>query len=134
MSGTEANAAHGDTVSTPYWQGALSGSLILQRCGHCGRVRHYPRVLCEACWSFEVEHFESAGLGTIYSWTVAHHAFSPDVAADVPYVLATVELAEGVRVLGRLNPATEPEVGLQVRTEFAPHEDGMPILMVLRAG
>src|SRR5438270_7755216 len=97
-------------MSGAYWEGAARGKLVLQRCGECGKIRHYPRVLCDGCYSFAVEPFEAQGRGTIHSWTVAHHAFDPAVAAEIPYVLATVDLAEGVRVLGRLDEAAVPEM------------------------
>ena len=119
-----------EPVSAPYWEAARAGRLLLQQCGQCGRIRHYPRVLCDVCFSFAVSWVESPGLGVIYSWTVAHHAFAPDVAGDVPYVLATVDLAEGVRVLGRLSPGTDPGIGMDVRVRFAASGDGPPMLLV----
>ena len=32
---------------------------MLQRCADCGRVRHYPRPLCDACHSFAVDWVEA---------------------------------------------------------------------------
>ena len=40
----------------------------------------------------------ASGKGTIYSYTVAHQAFGP-FAEDIPFVVALIELEEGVRVL-----------------------------------
>lgn len=117
----------GDEISAAYWQGAEQSRLVLQKCGNCGLIRHYPRVLCAQCWSFDVEHVDAAGHGTVYSWTVAHHAFAPNVADQVPYVLATVDLPEGVRVLGRLDPSLTPVEGLAVRIGFAPGTGGAPM-------
>ena len=38
----------------PYWDGLKAGTLRLQRCAGCGKVRHYPRPVCDACLnSFE---------------------------------------------------------------------------------
>lgn len=109
---------------TTYADGAAHGVLVLQCCGSCGHVRHYPRVLCERCYSFAVEPVESSGLGTVHSWTVAHHPFDPAFADQVPYVLVTVDMAEGVRVLGRLHG--EPAMGAEVRIGFEPGPDGTP--------
>ncbi|HEY2207054.1 MAG TPA: OB-fold domain-containing protein [Pseudonocardia sp.] len=111
--------------SDAYRAGAAQGRLVLQRCADCGRVRHYPRVLCDACYSFAVEPVEAGGAGTVHSWTVAHHPFDPAVADEVPYVLLTVDMAEGVRVLGRLRGA-EPSTGLPVRITFEADADGAP--------
>ena len=39
------------TLTRPYWDGLAAGKLLLQRCTGCGRIRHYPRPLCDACHS-----------------------------------------------------------------------------------
>lgn len=114
-------------LSKAYWEGARGGRLVLQRCGRCHKVRHYPRLLCDACYSSEVEHIEASGRGTVHSWTVTHHVFDPVVASDTPYVLVTVDMAEGVRVLGRLSPTAQPRRDLPVRIAFEPGPDGLPL-------
>ena len=110
-----------------YSDGAARGVLVLQKCGSCGLVRHYPQVLCPSCYSFDVEPLESIGTGTVHSWTVAHHAFDPAFADQLPYVLLTVDMAEGVRVLGRFSG--EPAMGAAVRITFEPAPDGSPMPM-----
>lgn len=119
--------AAAEALSKPYWDGAGQGQLVLQRCRACGKVRHYPRVLCDACYSFDVEPVTAAGTGTVHSWTVAHHAFSPSVAEQTPYHLVTVDLDEGVRVLGRVDDASGLRIGLAVQVSFRPDSDGLPI-------
>jgi hypothetical protein len=128
---------HGDSA---YREGAARGRLVLQRCARCGRIRHYPRLLCDACYSAEVEPVEAGGAGTVHSWTVAHHAFDPAVADQLPYVLLTVDMAEGVRVLGRYRagehgaePGLGLELGLAVRITFEPGTDGAPTPVFLPA-
>jgi uncharacterized OB-fold protein len=114
-------------LSEPYWQGAREGRLVIQRCGACGRLRHYPQVICPACQSFSVEHVAAAGTGRVHSWTVTHHAFEQAFASEAPYVLLTVEMDEGVRVLGRYRGAPEElALGLPVRITFASGHDGAP--------
>jgi len=88
-------------VSKPYWEAAAAGRLVLQHCGACGKVRHYPRLLCDACYSDVVEWRPATGCGRVHSWTVAHHAFHKAFADELPYALVTVDLEEGVRALGR---------------------------------
>lgn len=116
-----------DGPAAAYWQGAAAGRLVLQQCADCGRIRHYPRVLCDNCYSFAVRPVEATGRGTVHSWTVAHHAFSPEFAADLPYVLLVVDMEEGVRVMGRLQGDVRPRIGLPVRVTFAPGLDGVPV-------
>ena len=115
-----------EELSAAYWAGARRGVLVVQRCAACGTPRHYPRAMCARCYSFDVEHVEHPGDGTVHSWTVAQHAFSPDTAGEVPYTLVTVDLGEGLRALGRLAPPAEPAIGLPVRMGFEPGPDGAP--------
>lgn len=113
-------------LSDAYWAGAAEGALVLQRCAACGHVRHYPQVLCPVCHSFETEHVTATGRGAVHSWTVCHHAFAPDVADEVPYTLVTVDMEEGVRVLGRLEGEVTLRIGLPVTLRFDPTDGGRP--------
>lgn len=122
---------HETELSAPYWEAARQGVFRMQKCGSCGKPRHYPRLVCDACHSLEHEWFEVSGRGRIHSWTVAHHAFHPAFAGEVPYVLATVDLEEGPRALGRVEdlPAEALRIGLDVVARFAVTEDGIPELI-----
>lgn len=106
--------------SRPYWEGLMRGRLLVQQCGKCGKLRHYPRPLCDACHSFEVKWVEASGRGAVHSWTITHHAFNPGFKDDVPYVLVTVDLAEGVRMQAPLRGVGDKhlKVGLPVRISF----------------
>jgi uncharacterized protein len=115
-----------------YWEGAAQGRLVLQRCGRCGRIRHYPQLLCGVCYSFDVEDVEASGDGTVHTWTVAHHAFHPAVTSEIPYVLVTVDMDEGVRVLGRFRSG-DLRLGLPVRIVFERGADGVPLPVFLPA-
>lgn len=115
--------------SKVYWDALNEGRLLLQQCGHCGKVRHYPRPLCDACYAFDVRWIEAKGTGRIHSWTVTHHAFNPGFKAELPYVLATVDLDEGVRMqapLRDLDPR-DLEIGLPVRAIFEIARDGLTL-------
>lgn len=86
----------------PYWEGLRSGRLLVQRCAICGAHRHYPRPMCPACHSFEVQWEPVAGDGTVHSWTVVHRSALAGFAEAVPFTLVTVDLPESVRMLGLL--------------------------------
>ena len=107
----------------PYWDGLKAGKLMLQACGACGRVRHYPRPVCPHCFSMETRWREASGRGTVQSWTITHHAFHPGWKGQMPITLVTVDLAEGVRMQAELRgpiPATGLKLGLPVRLTFDP--------------
>lgn len=91
-------------TTAPFWEGLKAHRLVLQRCAKCHRLRHYPRPMCDACHSTQCEWVEASGKGKVHSWTVAHHPFHPGFKRDLPYVVLTVELAEGVRMVA---PMTE---------------------------
>ena len=107
--------------SKPYWDGLKAHRLVLQRCADCKKVRHYPRPMCDSCHSMECEWIEASGKGKVHSWAVNHHAFHPGFKRDTPYVLVTVDLDEGVRMLARLeeNDASLLSLGLALRITYA---------------
>lgn len=115
-------------LSRPYWEAAARGELLLQRCRGCGKVRHYPRLLCDQCYSDAAEWIASSGKGTIHSWTIAHHAFHAAFAAELPYTLITIDLDEGVRALGRWRGDAALSIGLKVQGRFEPREGGVDLV------
>ncbi len=100
-----------DSDSRPYWEGLAQGELGIQRCDSCGQAVFYPRAICPHCFSNTLSWIVASGRGTIYSYTVAHQAFGP-FAADVPFVVAIVELEEGVRMMSRIVGAAREEVAI----------------------
>ena len=105
---------------------------MLQCCAVCGKVRHYPRLLCDSCYSDQVVWKPASGTGTIHSWTVAHHAFHPAFKAELPYVLVTVDLDEGVRALGRWRGTPALSLGQPVQGGFEAREGGVDLVFTPR--
>ncbi len=101
MSETMKPVPHPSTLTQPYWDGLEAGVLRVQQCASCGKLRHYPRYLCDACHADEVTWKDCSGRGAIHSWMVAHHPFHPGFKEDLPYTLVVVDMEEGVRALGR---------------------------------
>ncbi len=113
----------------PYWDGLNEHRLRLQRCADCGKVRHYPRPICDACYSMAVDWIDATGRGTVHSWTITHYAFHPGFKSDLPYTLLTVDLEEGVRMNAQargIEPAAL-RVGLPVRVAFEPAKQGLTL-------
>jgi uncharacterized OB-fold protein len=106
----------------PYWDGLRQGRLRLQCCADCGKVRHYPRPVCDACWSMNTNWIDASGRGTVHSWTITHYAFHPGFKGDLPYILITVDLVEGVRMNAQVRgiEASQLRVGLPVKVAFDP--------------
>jgi len=109
--------------SQPYWDGLKAHRLVLQRCAVCKTPRHYPRPMCAACCSLEAEWFDASGKGQVHSWTVSHHAFHRGFKTDTPYVLLTVDLIDGVRMVAPLvdrvdGDSSRLSLGLPVVLEY----------------
>jgi uncharacterized OB-fold protein len=110
-----------------YWEAARDGRLVAQRCGSCGRLRHPPRTACPHCQSLDTEIAQLSGDGEIYSYALLWHPRSPRF--EYPVIAILVDLAEGVRVMSNLVGAEPGDVriGLQVRVEFRPCDDGLAV-------
>jgi uncharacterized OB-fold protein len=65
---------------------------------------------------------EATGHGIVYSYVTANVAVSPDYTGPLPYTVATVELAEGPRVLGRIEGPGPVAIGDRVMAAFVDHE------------
>ena len=109
-----------DEESRGYWEALARHELYLQRCRACGTFRFYPRALCPDCLSDATEWVRASGRGTVYSFTVTYQNQAPGFREEVPYVLAIVELAEGVRLMTNV-VGSSPEtvrIGMPVEVVF----------------
>jgi uncharacterized OB-fold protein len=111
-----------DPESAPWWDELRHHRVVLQRCSACGRARFPPMPTCPWCGSRRAETFEASGRGTVYSFVTAHQRVSPGYDGDLPYTVATVELEEGPRVLGRVEPPAPVAVGSAVAPRFVDHD------------
>jgi uncharacterized OB-fold protein len=108
-----------DNVNEEYWKAAREGRLLIQECTKCGNRQWYPRALCTRCGA-EPQWLESAGRGTIHTYTVVRQQGIPAFKAELPYVIAMVELEEGPMIFGSM-PGTDPDtvsIGLPVEVYF----------------
>ncbi len=108
-----------DSDSRPYWEGLAQGELRIQHCNTCSKAVFYPRSICPHCHADSLSWIVASGKGTIYSYTVAHQGFGP-FAADVPFIIAIVELEEGTRMMSRIvdAPRERVVVGATVHVTF----------------
>jgi len=107
-----------DAVSLPFWEGIADGVLRVQRCGACERHVFYPRAVCPYCDASELDWVDASGRGQVHSFTVVHRA-PPDYRDEVPYVVALVELDEGVRMMTRIVDVEPAGVRVDLPVEVA---------------
>lgn len=113
-----------------WWDGAAIAELRIQECADCGRLRHPPGPMCPACHSLNWHHRRASGRGTVHSYTV-HHARFADLPN--PYLVALIDLEEGVRVVSNLvdiEPAAVC-IGLPVEVVFR-HSGGAQTIPLFR--
>lgn len=100
-----------------FWDGVAEHELRVQRRPD-GSLQHPP---VPAVWKDKTEttdYVVASGKGTVFSYVV-HHA--PKVPGrSVPFVIALVELEEGVRMLGELRgvDAAAVQIGMPVRATY----------------
>jgi uncharacterized protein len=86
----------------PYWRATREQQLLLQFCPSCERYVHHPKEVCPHCLTRRLEWRESAGRGKLHAFSVHHRPFEVMEQADCPYVVAFVDLDEGVRFLSNV--------------------------------
>ena len=88
-----------DHMTIPFWEGCKAHKLLIQRCKTCCTSYFPPGPLCTNCRSSDIEWVQASGKGTVYSWIVVRHPIPKDVyEGDVPYVVALINLDNGVRM------------------------------------
>jgi hypothetical protein len=89
-------------LTEPYWEGCRDGELRIQYCRICERHQFYPRSICAGCLG-NVEWVMASGKGEVVSYTIVRLAVSEAYAADVPYVVALIRLAEGPQLMSQVD-------------------------------
>lgn len=124
-------------ASQPFWDATRERRLLLPWCTTCERPFFYPRDVCPVCLRTSFEWREASGGGVVYTYTVEHRP-QPSFSAD-PYIVALVELDEGVRLMSNIVGCLPDEVavGMAVQVTWEPLSDGrnLPLFeRVNRAG
>ena len=103
--------------SRPFWEASRQKKLVIQYCRRTGKFQHYPRPTSIFTGRrSDIEWREVSGRGTVYSYTNTFSAW-PGHEGRVPYMVALVELEEGVRMLCNLFnvKAEDVKIGMPVK-------------------
>ena len=106
-----------------FWDGVDAHELRIQKRGD-GSLQHPPVPALWADKEAPTDYLVASGRGTVFSFVV-HHA--PKVPGrTLPFVIALVELEEGVRMLGELRGVdpSSVEIGLPVRATYIDFPEG----------
>jgi uncharacterized OB-fold protein len=85
-------------LSEPFWEATRRSQFMLQHCDSCDRSVWYPRERCPSCLAASLHWQPSAGTGVVYTFNIMRKAGNPMMNDAVPYVIALVDLDDGVRV------------------------------------
>ena len=113
----------------PYWDHCRRGELLIQKCDSCEEYQFYPRGICANCWSNDIQWVTASGKGTVWTFTVTYQNGTPGFAEEVPYVLALVELEEGVRMFTNIVDCdpTSVCIGMPVEVTFVRATDQITV-------
>jgi len=109
---------NGFTCTAPFWQAARDRKLMLQYCPESGRFQHVPRPVSVYTGKRNLEWREVAGKGHIYALTTLRVGRA-EIAARLPLIAATIELDEGVRIIGNLIESEPRSCRIGRRVELA---------------
>lgn len=117
-----------DNVSAPFWAGAAEGKVLYQECPACGHRQFYPRAMCTQC-AATPEWKEASGKGTVHTFTVIRQNWANPFREQLPYVVAMVELDEGVRMMSNITDcdADAVHIGMAVEAYTVKIEDDLGI-------
>jgi uncharacterized OB-fold protein len=114
-----------------FWTAGADGRLLIPFCVPCGVWVNPSAADCPDCDGV-LEARPVSGRGTVFTYTVNHQPFNPDV--PVPYVIAIVELDEqhDLRIASNIVDC-EPDsvrIGLPVEVRFERQEVGAETVYV----
>jgi len=112
-------------IDREFWEGAQNNKLLFQKCLDCNRFQFFPRPVCVDCFGMNLVWEESRGVGTIYAFSLARWSPIPLYKKKLeetgkPYILAMIDLDEGVRMITRVIGCELDEVkeGMRVEVTF----------------
>lgn len=116
-------------TTEPFWDATRERRFLVQWCTGCDRAIFFPREVCPDCLGAALEWKDSAGTGSVYSYTVEHKPQNPNLAA--PYTVALIDLDEGIRMMSNVVncPPEEVRVGMPVQITWEELSDGRHLPM-----
>jgi uncharacterized OB-fold protein len=92
------------------------------RCGDCARANVPPACVCRACGGSDLQPEAVPGTGKIYTYTVIRVPPAA-LAAEAPYVVAVIDLDDGVRLTTRLQADHIGQVAVGARATLLRTDD-----------
>jgi uncharacterized protein len=112
-------------IDRPFWDWLSRGEYRLQRCAACATFRFPAAPVCPDCGDAAHAWDRVSGRGEVISWVVFHRSYFPALAAEIPYNVAMIRLAEGPVVIANLRGIDNADIrmGLPVAVALEPLDD-----------
>lgn len=102
-----------------FWEGCKEHKLLIQKCTDCGKTRWPAAYLCPHCLSEQAELAEMGPEATVHSFVVFRKPFHPSLEETLPYIVATVDLDEDVRIVSNIVGCEPGDVHCGDKVELA---------------
>jgi uncharacterized OB-fold protein len=118
-----------DEASKPFFDGARQRRLMVQRCSACGTMMWPAKPACINCLSPDVEWVQVSGKATLYSFVLMHQVYHPAFATEIPYNIAEVDLAEGLRIISNIVGCSNADlvIGMELEVTFEDVSDEVTV-------
>jgi uncharacterized protein len=107
-----------DLDSKPFWDGCQEGRFLVPICRECRASRWPPGPMCPNCQATSTDWLEAVGTGRVYTWVIVTHSVHAATVDQVPYVVALIELPEGIRVVGNIIGCAPDQVRADLPVEL----------------
>jgi uncharacterized protein len=103
-----------------FYEGCAKGELRIRLCPKCKARFHFASEWCPYCYSQKLSYEKASGRGKVTHFTVCHTSPYPELDQFTPYILALIELDEGVRMMSNVLDCSSERirVGLRVKVRF----------------
>ena len=118
-----------DPDSKIYWDSANDKKLMVQYSIETEEYFLYSKQLTNATNSNKIEWRQVSGKGEIYSFTIVYAPAGPAFKEDTPYIVASIKLDEGARIISNIltDKIEEVCIGDRVKVVFEKQNDGFTI-------
>ena len=118
-----------DHDSKVYWESAKNNKLMIQHSKKNNEYFLYSKQLISNIDNNDIEWKEVSGRGLIYSFTEVAVPAGPAFENDTPYIVASIELEEGARIISNIININKKEIaiGKKVKVKFDKQSESLTI-------
>ena len=101
--------------TAPFWEACQREALEVSVCKSCDHLFLPGGPVCPRCWSDDLRTRCVSGHGEVYSYAIYRRTYHPAIPA--PYVVAIIELDEGVRMVSNVISCVPEAVNIGMRVQ-----------------